>query len=128
MDKKEAARAWHVSEKDVKRICEHMQVDVKNIPEDLQPVYVPGKKVKMDPHRFYIYVLEVINNPILRLEGVDEDILQSCVTQLRLAGLIVPRKGADPESTDYRDYVLSADRERFYAWSNSKARENFGML
>ena len=121
MNKKDAAKAWHVKEKDVKRICDHMQIDINNIPEDLQPVYVPAKELRKDPHRFYIYILEVINNPLLVLEDVDETIIQSCVTQLHKEGLIVPKKNADPESTNYRDYVLSADREKFYTWMNSKS-------
>ena len=128
MNKKEAAKAWHVNEKDVERICGYMQVDINNIPENLQPVYVPRREVKMDPHRFYIYVLEAIDNPCLRLEGADSDIIRSCVTQLRGIGLIVPKKGTDPDSSDYRDYILSADRELFYQWTNSKARENLNAL
>ena len=128
MNRKEAAEAWNVSEKAVKRICSYMQIDVKQIPEDTQPVYVPDKKVATDPHRFYTYVLEVINNPILHLEGVDDLILESCVTQLRKIGLIVAKNGCDPESTDYRDYVLSADRKAFYDWTRRRAKEEFGIL
>ena len=70
----------------------------------------------------------MINNPILHLEGVDELILASCVTQLSKTGLIVPKKGADPESSDYRDYVISADRSAFYDWSGKRAQEELGML
>lgn len=128
MNKKEAAEAWHVSVKDVKRICSHMQIDPSDIPADTQPVYVPDKRVASDPHRFYIYALTVINNPILHLEGVDELILESCVTQLSRAGLIVPKKGANPDSTDYRDYVISADRQAFYDWSDKRTKVEFGML
>ena len=128
MNKREAAAAWRVSIKDVKRICKHMQIDVNAIPEDTQPVYVPDKRVASDPHRFYTYALTVINNPILHLEGVDELILASCVTQLSKMGLIVPKKGADPESSDYRDYVMSADRSAFYDWSGKRAQEEIGML
>ena len=127
MNKREAAAAWRVSVKDVKRICRHMQINVNAIPEDTQPVYVPDKRVARDPHRFYIYALTVINNPILRLEGVDELILASCVTQLSRAGLIVPKKGADPESSDCRDYVISADRAAFYDWSGKRVRKGLGM-
>ena len=128
MNKKEAAAAWHVSVKEVKRICRHMQLDPNAIPGDARPVYVPDKRTASDPHRFYAYALTVINNPVLRLEGVDPLILESCVTQLSKAGLIVPKQGADPESTDYRDYVISADRQRFYDWSGKRAREELGML
>ncbi len=128
MNRKEAAEAWHVSEKEVKRICEHMQLDVNAIPEDTRPVYVPDKRIASDPHRFYIYALAVINNPVLHLEGVDPLILESCVTQLSRTGLIVPKEGADPGSADYRDYVISADRSAFYDWSGRRAREELGLL
>ncbi len=128
MNKKEASKAWHVNVNDVVRICEHMQVDADHIPEDLEPVYVPRREVRTDPHRYYIYVLEVVGNPRLKLEGVDEDIIQSCVTQLSRIGLIVPKKGCAPDSTDHRDYILSADREKFYAFSNSRVKEKIGAL
>ena len=55
MNKKEAAAAWHVSVKEVKRICRHMQLDPNAIPEDAQPVYVPDNRTASDPHRFYAY-------------------------------------------------------------------------
>ena len=128
MNKKEAAAAWRVSVKEVKRICKHMQLDVNAIPEDTQPVYVPDKRAASDPHRFYTYALTVIDNPVLQLEGVDRLVLESCVTQLCKAGLIVPKQGADPASADYRDYVISGDRQRFYDWSGKRAKEELGML
>lgn len=128
MNMREAAAAWHVSVKEVKRICRHMRIDLNAIPEDTQPVFVPDKRVATDPHRFYIYVLTVINNPVLHLEGVDELILESCVTQLARSGLIVPKKGADSGSTDYRDYVISADRQGFYDWSGRRAKSELGMM
>ena len=128
MNKKEAAAAWRVSVKEVKRICKHMQLDVNAIPEDTQPVYVPDKRIASDPHRFYTYALTVIDNPVLHLEGVDQLVLESCVTQLCKAGLIVPKQGTDPASADYRDYVISGDRQRFYDWSGKRAKEELGML
>ena len=128
MNKKEAAKAWHVNKKEVERVCKHMQVDEKNIPENLQPVYVPSNQTRADPHRFYIYVLEVIANPVFHLEGYDETIIQSCVTQLHHAGLIVLKAGADPDSANYRDYLISADRERFYQWNRSKLNGTFDAI
>ena len=128
MNKKEASQIWGVSEKDVKTICRHMEVDVKNIPEDLVPVYVPDKHVRKDPHRFYIYVLEVIDNPHLILDGVDENIIESCVTQLCKAGLITLKKGKDPASADYHDYVITVDRQRFYDWYDNKGKESLEAM
>ena len=128
MNKKEAAQLWNVPEKSVKKICRHMNIDVKNIPEDLVPVYVPEMHIRKDPHRYYIYVLEVINYPHLVLEGVDTDIIESCVTQLCQTGLIVPKKGKSPASADYHDYVITADRERFYEWYSSKAKQSLNIL
>ena len=128
MNKKEAAVAWHISVKEVKRICKHMQLDPNDIPEDTSPVYVPDKRIAHDPHRFYTYALTVIGNPALHLEGMDELILQSSVTQLSKTGLIVPKAGADPGSADYRDYVISADRQGFYDWIGTRAKEQLGML
>lgn len=128
MNKKEAAAAWHVSEREVKRICKHMKIDCANIPEDTKPVFVPDKWEALDPYRFYTYTLAVIENPALHLEGMDSLVLESCVTQLCKAGLIVLKKGADPSSADYRDYVISADRQKYYDWVGISSRQKIGMV
>lgn len=110
MNRKQASIRWEVSEYEVSKICKHMNIDSKNIPEDTIPVYIPDKRYTKDPHRFYVFVLDVIINSHLEIEGIDPDILATCVEQLRETGLIVLKHGRAVGSVDYRDYMISANR------------------
>ena len=37
-----------------------MGLNSRNIPEDIEPVYLRDKRYKKNPFRFYIFVLDVI--------------------------------------------------------------------
>ena len=128
MNAKQAARAWEVSETEVERICEEMELDSDEIPEDTVPVYVPDRIYESNPHRYYIYLLEVIANTHLEIRGVDKSILETCVGQLKEKKLIVLKTGADPDSLDYRDYVLSAERSLFYEWYTYLTKDHMTLI
>ncbi len=127
MNKKQAAERWEVSIKTVKKICDHMHLDIKNIPEDLIPVYVPDK-YNYDAHRLYIHIMDVIVNTHLELEGIDPETLDTCIEELKKENLIVLKNGRDPESLDYHDYIISPDRERYYQWCSTKDSHSMNLL
>ena len=128
MNVKRAASLWEVSESMVRKICKQMQLDPKNIPEDTSPIYIPDKRYTKDPHRFYVFVLDVIINSHLELEGIDPDIIATCVKQLRNAGLIVLKHGRAVGSVDYHDYMVSANRADFYNWKVAKMKSKIDMI
>ena len=125
---KQAAARWEVSEYVVKKICKHMNVDIKNIPENTIPIYIPDGRYKKDPHRFYVFVLDVIINSHLELEGIDPDIIATCVEQLSATGLIVLKHGRAVDSVDYHDYMVSANRVEFYNWRDAKMKSKIEII
>ena len=127
MDVKAAAERWEVSEKTAKEICEYMQVDIENIPEDLVPVWTP-QKYGDDPHRFYLAILDVVMNTHLELEGIDPAAMAACLIQLQEQKLIVPKNGRPSDSGDYRDYILSPYRDRFYSWHDCRTKGSVSIL
>lgn len=128
MNRAQASRAWEISENEVKRICEAMGIDADNIPDDTVPVYVPDKFYEADPHRYYIYLLEVISNTHMEIQGIDKDILETCVAQLKEKKLIVLKNGADPASLDYHDYLLSAERALFNEWHSALVKDSMSLI
>lgn len=128
MNRAQAAQAWEMSETDVTKICEGMGIDDGNIPDDTVPVYMPDPLYATDPHRYYIYLLEVIANTHLEIKGVDENILKTCVAQLKEKKLIVLKCGAEPDSLDYHDYLLSAERSLFYEWYNFLMKDKVTLI
>ena len=123
MNVKQAAERWEIKESYAKKICANMQVDPENIPEDLVPVYVPDKN-EADPHILYLALLNVIMNTHLELEGIDPQAMETCLAELRKENLIVAKNGRPANSSDYHDYILSPDRERFYNWYGTKTKNN----
>ena len=128
MNIKQAARAWELSEDEVRTICKEMGIDANDIPDDTVPVYVPDRFYESDPHRFYIYLLEVISNTHMEIQGIDRDILETCVAQLKEKKLIVLKKGADPASLDYHDYVISADRAVYNEWYSAMIKQSVTVM
>ena len=128
MNKKQASSRWEVSEYQVRKICKHMNLDSKNIPDDTIPIYIPDRRYKRDPHRFYIFVLDVIINTHLELEGIDADTIATCVEQLNTAGLIVLKHGRLIGSIDYHDYMVSANRVEFYNWKSAKMKNKIELI
>ena len=128
MNKKQAAERWEVSEYQVRKICKHMGINPKNIPEDTIPVYIPDKRYKVDPHRFYIFVLDVIINTHYQLEGIDNDIVETCIENLKQAELIVLKHGRSIDSLDYHDYLISPNRELFFNWKNANIKCKLEMI
>ena len=128
MNKKQASSRWEVSEYEVSKICKLMHLDPKNIPEDTIPIYIPDGRYKKDPHRFYIFILDVIINTHLELEGIDTDIVAICVEQLKAAGLIVLKHGRPKDSIDYHDYMVSANRTEFYNWQSAKIKNKIELI
>ena len=127
MNVQQAAARWEVTEKTAKKLCEQMQVDPENIPEDLRPVYTTDR-YRNDPHRVYLELLDVIMNTHLDLGETDPVVLKTCLEQLRKANLIVAKNGRDPASDDYHDYILTSDKEKYYNWYDSKAKNNVNFL
>ncbi|MBO5497111.1 MAG: hypothetical protein J5967_06860 [Oscillospiraceae bacterium] len=127
MDVQQAAVKWEVTEKTAKRLCRRMQVDPENIPEDLRPVYT-GDQYGDDPHRIYLELLDVIMNTHLDLAETDPVVMKTCLEQLRKENLIVAKNGRDPESEDYHDYILTPDKDKYYAWHESKTKGSLSLL
>lgn len=127
MNVQQAAARWEVTEKTAKRLCERMQLDPENIPEDLRPVYTCDRYGD-DPHRVYLELLDVITNTHLDLSEIDPDVTKTCLEQLRKENLIVAKNGKDPESDDYHDYILTPDKEKYYAWHESKTKGSLNVL
>lgn len=128
MKAKEASERWEVSNYQVRKICKHMGLDSRNIPEDTEPVYIRDKRYKKNPFRFYIFVLDVIINTHLKLEDIDEDIIETCVEQLRDLGLIILIRGRKKRSVNYRDYIISPNKELFYNWNDYNVKRKLELL
>ena len=128
MKVKEARDCWEVSIYQVRKICKYMGLDPKNIPKDTEPVYIRDKRYRKNPFRFYIFVLDVIINTHLRLVDIDEDIIETCVEQLRDLGLIILKRGRKKKSVDYRDYIISPNKELFYNWSDYNVKRKLELL
>ena len=127
MNLKQAAARWEVTEKTARRLCARMQVDPEDIPDDLRPVYT-ADRYSNDPHREYLELLDVIMNTHLDLEEGDPAVRKTCLEQLRRENLIVAKNGRDPESDDYHDYILSPDKEKYYAWYESRTKDSLNIL
>ena len=128
MNKEQAARAWEVTEKEVLKICSEMGIDPENIPQDTVPVYVPSRFYESDPHRFYIYLLDVISNTHMELKGIDPNVLETCVAQLKEKKLIILKNGADPDSLDYHDYLMSSETALYSEWCSSLVKPSMSFL
>ena len=79
-------------------------------------MYVPNSLYETDPHRYYIYLLDVIGNAHMEIKGIDKDVLETCVGQLKERKLVVLKHGADPDSLDCHDYLMSAERDVYNEW------------
>ena len=128
MNAAQASRAWEISEKEVRTICKEMGLEADNIPDDTVPVYVPERFYEDNPHRYYIYLLDVIANTHMEIRGVDRAILETCVAQLKEKKLIVLKEGAAPDSLDYRDYVMSAERDIYNEWYNALIKNSMTLM
>ncbi len=128
MNKTQASRAWEISETEVQRVCEAMGIDANNIPDDTVPTYVPNEFYEGDPHRYYLYLLDVISNTHMEIRGIDRDILETCVAQLKEKKLIILKRGANPDSLDYHDYLLSAERALFNEWYSSLVKDSVSFI
>ena len=56
------------------------------------------------------------------LGETDPVLMETCLEQLRKENLIVAKNGRDQESVDYRDYVISGDRQGFSGPGESRRR------
>ena len=128
MNREQASRAWEIPGNEVKRICEAMGIDPDNIPDDTVPVYVPDPFVKTDPHRYYVYLLDVISNTHMEIKGIDKNILETCVAQLKEKKLIALKIGADPASLDYHDYLLSPEIGLYNDWYGSLMKDSMSLI
>ena len=128
MKVKEASDHWDVSNYQARRICKYMGLDTRNIPENIEPVYIKDKRYKRNPFRFYIYVLDVVINTHLRLEDVDNEIIETCVEQLSELGIIILKRGRSEKSVDYRDYIISPNRELFYNWKDYNVKRKLELV
>ena len=128
MNRAQASRAWEVTEHEVEQICERMGISADSIPDDTVPVYVPDRLYEANPHRYYIYLLDVISNTHMEIQGIDKDILETCVAQLKEKQLIVRKNGADPASLDYRDYLISAETSLFNQWYDAIMKSSMSLI
>ena len=128
MNTAQASRKWELSEKEVRTICREMGLDAASIPDDTVPVYVPDPLYADNPHRYYLYLLDVISNTHLELRGIEKSSLETCVAQLKEKKLIVLKTGADRDSLDYRDYLMSAERELYNEWYNSLVKDSMNFI
>ena len=128
MNIKQASRAWEISETEVQMICKEMGIDTADIPDDTVPVYLPDRFYESNPHRYYIYLLDVISNTHMEIKGIDKEILETCVAQLKEKKLIVLKMGADKDSLDYHDYVISAERALYNEWYDSLVKESMTFI
>ena len=128
MNTAQASRAWEISEKEVRLICKEMGLDADNIPEETVPVYVPDRLYESNPHRYYLYLLDVISNTHMEIKGIDKTILETCVAQLKEKKLIVLKTGADLDSLDYHDYLMSAERDLYNDWYNSLIKDSVSLI
>lgn len=123
----QASRAWEIPESDVESICMEMGIDADDIPDDTVPVYLPDRFYESNPHRYYIYLLDVISNTHMEIKGIDKITLETCVAQLKEKKLIVLKAGADPDSLDYHDYLISAERALYNEWYNSLIKDSMSF-
>ena len=128
MNRAQASRKWEISENEVRRICEEMGIDPDNIPDDTVPVYVPNQLYKTEPHRYYVYLLDVISNTHIEIKGIDKNILETCVAHLKEKKLIILKTGADPASLDYRDYLLSPEIDLYNEWYGSLMKDSMSLI
>ena len=128
MNVAQASRAWEITENEVRMICKEMGIETDNIPDDTVPVYVPDRYYEDNPHRYYIYLMDVISNTHMEIRGIDKAILETCVAQLKEKKLIVLKAGADRDSLDYRDYLVSAERDIYNEWYNSMIKNSMTLM
>ena len=64
----------------------------------------------------------------MELEGIDADIIVTCLEQLKAAGLIVLKHGRSKDSIDYHDYMVSASRTEFYNWQSAKTKNKIELI
>ena len=128
MNLEQASRAWELTEREAELTCEAMGIDPNDIPEDTVPVYVPDPMYEGNPHRYYLYLMDVIANTHMEIKGMDKSVLETCVAQLKEKKLIVLKAGAKPDSLDYRDYVISADRALYNDWVNSHIKASVSFI
>ncbi len=128
MNVAQASRAWEITEKEVRMICKEMGIETDNIPDDTVPVYVPDRYYEDNPHRYYIYLMDVISNTHMEIRGIDKAILETCVAQLKEKKLIILKAGADRDSLDYRDYLVSAERDVYNEWYNSLIKNSMTLI
>lgn len=128
MNREQASRAWEIPEKEVKKICKEMGIDDDNIPDGTVPVYVPDRFYDTDPHRYYIYLMEVIANTHMEIKGIDQNILETCIAQLKGKKLITLKRGAAPDSLDYHDYLLSAETGLYNEWYGHIMKASISLL
>ena len=128
MNVTEASHKWEISEKEVDKICREMGIDADNIPDETVPVYLPDRLYEENAHRYYIYLLDVISNTHMEIKGIDKDILETCIEQMKEKKLIVLKTGADKDSLDYHDYIMSADVEAYNGWYNSLVKDSMSFM
>ena len=92
-----------------------------------QSTYLTGviKKIHTDSTFF---ILDVIINTHLKLEGIDTDIVATCAEQLNAAGLIVLKHGRPKDSIDYHDYMVSANQTEFYNRQSAKTKNKIEFI
>lgn len=128
MNVTQASRKWELSENKVRAICKEMGLDATNIPDEAVPVYVPDPLYESNPHRYYLYLLDVIANTHMEIKGIEKNSLETCVAQLKEKKLIVLKTGADPDSLDYHDYLMSAERDVYNEWYNSLVKDSMNLI
>lgn len=119
MTKEEVIKKYHISDKKAVQMAKKMgftKVKGKWIfPEDFVPLYIPdGRKYKVinnSPLLPYMYLMDAISL-LYCVENnyngvIDKQVRETVVRELKKAGLIKLKEGANKKSLNYRDYIVS---------------------
>ena len=100
-------------------------------PDDFRPIYIPDgrsyRSLKKSNHKPYVYLMDTIAKMWYVKDnyfGIDEQIRQTIVRELKNAGLINLKVGALKTSLNYKDYVVSLSSDEWFK-KKAKEREKF---
>lgn len=130
-NKRQAKEKWHLTDREVKAICEYYSFPIVKgayqIPEDTVPVYIPDKRCMKSELRQYLFVADAIHKKVT----IDPKLINSSVDEIRTVVRVLKNKhlielidGRAADSLDYRDYILGLD---FTEWKRD-ATDNLKTL
>jgi hypothetical protein len=118
LNSKQFMERYNISKDKLKKMIPYLQ-GVEQCPcckqymfnDDVKPIYIPHKtRLKNNPKKYYIYVLEALNNNmelIPEASLIDNDQIATCIRELKAAEWIAIKVGRPAGSLDYHDYMPS---------------------